>query len=136
MMKKLAVAVLALLSASAFAWSQSEDYKQGFRDGFAEGQRQAGNNNNFGGSGGSGDSGIRILSAVYGSNAGQCDFTDRLARAVQGKTSYYFKPGNNWCGDPSNHVAKEARIDYRCNDYGRAKRITVPEGRSETLRCY
>lgn len=140
-MRIVGLAFLAILSTSAFAdRERSSDYQQGFRDGFAEGQRSmSGNNNNWNNGGGNnndyGGNTIRVLTAMYGSNAGSCDFTDRLARTVEGKTSYFFKPSNSWCGDPSNGVAKEARIEYRCSQYGRTKRIVVPEGRSEYLRC-
>ncbi len=138
-MRILCLAFLAILSTSAFAdRERSSDYQQGFRDGFAEGKRAA---NGGGSSNNNWDNNqqdyrtIRIFQAAYGSNSGSCDFTERLSRTVEGKTSYFFKPGNNWCGDPSNHVAKEARIEYGCGRNSRTKRIVVPEGRSEYLRC-
>jgi len=146
-MKIKILCAIALLSTSVFAndpavpeqmmRGRSSQYQDGFRDGFREAVRMMNSSNNNWNNGG-GDYGgntIRILTAMYGSHAGTCDFTDRLARTVEGKSSYFFKPSNSWCGDPSNHVAKEARIEYRCSQYGRTKRVVVPEGRGEYLRC-
>ena len=88
-------------------------------------------NNGHGHQSGSGR--IQIYKASYGSAHGQCDFTRRLARATDEKTSYHFKAGNQWCGDPSDGYPKMATIEYSCR--GKTKRAFVREGQSEYLRC-
>ena len=76
---------------------------------------------------------IQISKATYGTARGHCDFTNRLARVADDKTTYLFKSGNQWCGDPSGGNKKMATIEYTC--HGKTKRALVKEGHSEFLRC-
>jgi hypothetical protein len=108
---------------------RNQQYQDGFRDGFREAIRMMNN----GGGQGNYDRNIQINKAIYGSTRGRCDFTDRLGRSANGKSSFYFKAGNQWCGDPSNGYQKMATIEYSCR--GKMKRAYLREGQSETLRC-
>ncbi|MGL4604937.1 MAG: hypothetical protein ACRCU9_12400 [Iodobacter sp.] len=112
--------------------SKNQQYQDGFRDGFREAVRMM---NSSGGSS-HGDSGrkIQIYKAIYGSTRGRCDFTNRLARAANDKTSYRFQAGNQWCGDPSDGFRKVATVSYSCR--GKMKQTFVREGQSELLRCH
>ncbi|MDW5417437.1 hypothetical protein R6242_12760 [Iodobacter sp. CM08] len=76
---------------------------------------------------------IFILQATYGARGGRCDFTRKLARSANDKSSYRFRAGNQWCGDPSDGYQKMATIEYSCGGY--KKRAFVREGQSEMLRC-
>jgi hypothetical protein len=110
---------------------KNSQYQDGFRDGFREAIRMM----NSGSSSGQGNYSrkIQISKASYGSARGRCDFTERLGRSANDKSSYHFKAGNQWCGDPSDGYQKMATIEYSCR--GNMKRAYVREGQSETLRC-
>ena len=133
--------ILALASAGLMAEpvpGGRPDYNDGTGGVGGQGQYnggQSGNrpdyNNGHGHQSGSGR--IQIYKASYGSAHGRCDFTRRLARATDEKSSYHFKAGNQWCGDPSDGYPKMATIEYSCR--GKTKRAFVREGQSEYLRC-
>nr|WP_314899331.1 hypothetical protein [uncultured Deefgea sp.] len=109
---------------------RSSQYQDGFRDGFREAVRMmngAGTGSNQWGRD------IRIARAKYGSNYGSCDFTPRLGRSADGKSSYAFKAGNRWCGDPSRGHSKAATIEYYCGN--KLNRAYVRENQVEYLRC-
>ncbi|NHQ85696.1 hypothetical protein HA050_06125 [Iodobacter sp. HSC-16F04] len=110
---------------------RNQQYQEGFRDGFREAVRMMNGNQ---GSQSSDRRKIQILNATYGSARGRCDFTQRLARSANDKSSYRFKSGNQWCGDPSDGYQKMATVEYACR--GKVRRAYVREGQSETLRCY
>lgn len=113
---------------------KNQQYQEGYRDGFREGVRMMnGGGGSSGGGHGSFNRKIQISKATYGTARGRCDFTNRLARAADDKTSYHFKAGNQWCGDPSDGNQKMATIEYSCR--GKTKRAFVKEGQSEYLRC-
>lgn len=117
---------------------QNAKYQQGFRDGYREAMRsqQGGSpGSGYGPGPGSGNKrGIRIESAIYGSQRGTCDFTRQLAKQVDGQRDFSFKAGNNWCGDPGRGTDKVARIRFSC---GRDRRqVEAREEKSvRLLRC-
>ena len=139
-MKIKILCAIALISTTAFAADpaipeqmmrgRSSQYQDGFRDGFREAVRMM---NGGGGGNNQWSRDIRIVRAKYGSNYGSCDFTQRLGRLADGKSSYSFKAGNQWCGDPSNGHKKAATIEYYCGNS--LKRAYVRENQVEYLRC-
>ncbi len=141
-MKIKILCAIALISTTAFAADpavpeqmmrgRSSQYQDGFRDGFREAVRMMnGGGNDFGDSHGRN---IRILNATYGSYKGKCDFTSRLARSANGRSSYSFRASNDWCGDPSDGTSKSATVEYSCS--GKTRKIYVREGSSQNIRCY
>lgn len=116
---------------------RSSQYQQGFRDGYREAMRsQQGGSSGYRpgpGPGYGGNRGIRIESAVYGSQRGICDFSRKLAQQADGQREFYFRAGNNWCGDPGRGTDKVARIRFSC---GRdTRQVEVREEKSVKLRC-
>jgi hypothetical protein len=110
---------------------QNAQYQQGFRDGFREAMRMM----DQGGSGGSGGQsrGLRIESAVYGSDRRRCDLTRQLAEKANGQREYRFQASNIWCGDPDRGKDKVATVRFSCS--GRSQQATVKEGDTARLRC-
>ncbi|WP_035851733.1 hypothetical protein [Deefgea rivuli] len=149
MKKTLIVSALLLTSSLSFASSpmhvpeemmrgRSDQYQQGFRDGFREAMRMMNGGGDFGGNGGSGGNGnsriLRIESATYGYGSSQrCDLTQALAREANGHSNFNFRSGNQWCGNPAYNQAKSTSIRFYCGN--QVHTTSVPENRTTTLRC-
>ncbi|WP_156939007.1 hypothetical protein [Deefgea rivuli] len=115
---------------------RSSQYQDGFRDGFREAVQMMNNGGgNMGGGGNHWERGIRIISAVYGTDrGGSCDLTRKLAHQANGKKTFNFASNDSWCGDPAVGHVKYANIVFSCN--GREHSESIRQERSSTLRCY
>lgn len=105
-------AILALSAASASAFAQSAEYRRGYEDGFAAGQRAARDDR--------GDRGdrwgyLRIERADYGARGALCD-ARRAVRAEADRNGGTVIVGNHLCGDPIRNVEKRLDVVYRCGD--------------------
>lgn len=122
-------AVLALTAASTSAFAQSAEYRRGYQDGYAAGQRDD--------RGGRGDrgrdydrSGVRIEEAQYGARGAMCDARQGVRREVE-RNNGAVTAGNHLCGDPAHNVEKRLSIVYRC---GNDAPLRVVARENETLR--
>lgn len=123
-------AVLALAVASASAFAQSAEYRRGYDDGFAAGQRAARDDR---GGPRPGWRRIAIDNADYGGQSGTCD----ARRAVWGeleRNNGNVRAGNQLCGDPAHGERKRLRVVYRCGD-SEPMRSVVREGEVMRLSC-
>lgn len=122
-------AVLALTVASASAFAQSAEYRRGYDDGFAAGQRAARDDRG----GRPGWPRIHIEDAAYGVHGAACD----ARRAVWGeieRNNGSVRAGNQLCGDPARGQQKRLRVVYRCGDSD-AMRAVAREGEVMRLSC-
>jgi hypothetical protein len=128
-------AVLALSAASASAFAQSADYRRGYDDGFAAGQRAAYENRGDRGDRGDYDRGpewgrLRIEEAEYGARGSMCDARRAVRDAVE-RNGGAVRVGNGLCGDPLVGAPKRLNVIYRC---GRGEPIQVSARENDTLR--
>ncbi|MDB5746582.1 MAG: hypothetical protein JWP72_1430 [Massilia sp.] len=123
-------AILALTAASTSAFAQSAEYRRGYDDGFAAGQRAAGDNRDDRGRGGPGRGGIRIESAEYGARGAMCDARQAVRREIE-RNGGAVLAGNHLCGDPARRVEKRLSVVYRC---GGDEPLRVVARENETLR--
>jgi hypothetical protein len=122
-------AVLALSAASTSAFAQSTEYRRGYEDGFAAGQRAAQD-----GRGGRGQWGrLHIEEAVYGARGAMCDARQAVRQEVD-RSGGTVVAGNHLCGDPIRRVEKRLSIVYRCGDDAPV-RITARENETLRLSC-
>jgi hypothetical protein len=122
-------AVLALSAASTSAFAQSAEYRRGYEDGFAAGQRAAQD-----GRGGRGQWGrLHIEEAVYGARGAMCDARQAVRQEVD-RSGGTVVAGNHLCGDPIRRVEKRLSIVYRCGDDAPV-RITARENETLRLSC-
>ena len=122
-------AALALAVASASAFAQSAEYRRGYDDGFAAGQRAAHDDRG----GRPGWRRLTIDNADYGGRRGTCD----ARRAVWGElesNNGNVRAGNQLCGDPAHGERKRLRVVYRCGD-SEPMRAVVREGEVMRLSC-
>ena len=123
------VAVLALTAASTSAFAQSADYRRGYDDGYAAGQRDS-----RGDRGDRGDRGrdwdVRIEQADYGSSRGMCN-ARRAVRDIVERGGNSIPVGNQLCGDPAVSTQKRLTVVYRC---GNSQPVRVSASEGETLR--
>lgn len=122
-------AILALTAASASVFAQSADYRRGYDDGYAAGQRDA-----------RGDRGphrggprVFIEDAEYGAHGAACD-ARRAVRAEIERNHGSVLAGNQLCGDPARGEPKRLRIVYRCGD-SEAVRVIARENETLRLSC-
>ena len=119
-------AVLALTAATTSAFAQSGEYRRGYDDGFAAGQRAAGGDRGRPGGWGR----VHIEEAEYGVRGAMCDAREAVHHEVE-RTGGTVRAGNQLCGDPARGAEKRLRVVYRCGDSEPARVI----GReNETLR--
>ena len=124
-MKRIA-AVLALTAASASAFAQSGDYRRGYDEGYAAGQRDARE-------GGHGRGGLVIEEATYGVRGAMCD-ARRAVRQEAERNGGVVVAGNHLCGDPKRNTEKRLTITYRCGN-DRPVQIVGRENDSMRLTC-
>jgi hypothetical protein len=124
-------AVLALSAATTSAFAQSGEYRRGYEDGFAAGQRAAyGERGDRGGHGGWGR--VRVEEAEYGARGAMCDARQAVRNAVERNGAVVV--GNQLCGDPAYGVEKRLRIVFRCGD-GEPERVIGREKETLRLSC-
>ncbi len=119
-------AVLALTAASSSAFAQSIEYRRGYDDGYAAGQRAARDDRGRGPD----SNRLRIMEAAYGHGAKTCDARRAVRDSVEGNRGVVVV-NNRLCGDPSPRVLKRLTIDYRCGD---SEPLRVVARENETLR--
>ena len=124
------VAVLALTAASTSAFAQSADYRRGYDDGYAAGQRDSRGDR---GDRGRSDWGIRIEEADYGTRGAMCDARRAVRQAVE-RSGDAVPVGNHLCGDPAVGAIKRLSVVYRCGN-GEALRVSAREGETLRLGC-
>lgn len=132
-------AMLALVAAagaaSTPAFAQSADYRRGYEDGFAAGQRAAHDDRGRDDRGrGPGWGRLRIEEAYYGARGAMCD-ARRAVRYEAERNDGAVRAGNHLCGDPIPNVQKRLSIVYRC---GGDQPVRVQAREDDTLRlvCY
>lgn len=128
-------AILALTAASASAFAQSAEYRRGYEDGYAAGQRAAFDDRGRGpGQGyGQGWGRLRIDEAVYGARGAVCD-ARRAVRQEAERNGGAVVAGNHLCGDPAYKVPKRLDIVYRCGDDA-PLRVSARENDTLRLTC-
>ena len=119
-------AILALTVASTSAFAQSAEYRRGYDDGFAAGQR-AGDDR---GGRGQGRGGVRVEEAQYGARGAMCDARQAVRREIE-RNGGAVLAGNHLCGDPASRVEKRLSVVYRC---GGDAPLRVVARENETLR--
>ena len=120
-------AVLALTAASTSAFAQSADYRRGYDDGFAAGQRAAHDDRGRGG----GDR-LRVLKAEYGARGNVCDARRVVRDEIERNGA--IRVSNQLCGDPAPGVQKRMEVVYRCGD-DEPQRVGAREGETMRLSC-
>ena len=125
------LAVLALTAASTSAFAQSADYRRGYDDGYAAGQRDSrGDRGDRGDRGRAPDWGIRIEQAEYGTGNAMCN-ARRAVRDAMDRNGGAVQVNNELCGDPAVSRQKRLTVVYRC---GNSEPVRVSAREGETLR--
>lgn len=119
-------AILALTAASASAFAQSAEYRRGYDDGYAAGQRDARGPHR-------GWPRVFIDDAEYGARGATCD-ARRAVRDEIERNDGNVRAGNQLCGDPAHGEPKRLRIVYRCGD-SEAVRVIARENETLRLSC-
>jgi hypothetical protein len=123
-------AILALAGASAAASAQSSEYRRGYEDGFAAGQRAAHDDRGQR----PGWNRVHIEEAEYGLRGGpMCDAREAVRREAD-RNDGVIHVGNQLCGDPVPHQRKQLRVVYRCRDTASARAFAT-EGETLRLTC-
>lgn len=122
-------AVLALTAASMSAFAQSGEYRRGYDEGFAAGQRAA--------QGGPGPrpgwDRVRVEDAEWGVRGRMCDARQAVRNAIE-RNEGAVTANNNLCGDPARGDQKRLSITYRCGDSAPV-RVTAREDETLRLSC-
>jgi hypothetical protein len=119
-------AVLALSAAATSAFAQSAEYRRGYDDGFAAGQRAS-----QGGPGPRPGWGrIHVEEAEYGVRGAMCDARQAVRNALE-RDGGAVTANNRLCGDPAKGAQKRLSIIYRC---GNSEPVRVVAREEETLR--
>jgi hypothetical protein len=120
-------AVLALTAASTSAFAQSAEYRRGYDDGYAAGQRAAQ------------DDGrrparlrVHVDEAEYGARGRSCDPISRVSKEIERTGAVVVR--NDLCGDPAPGEEKRLRIVYRCGN-SEPMRAFGREGETLRPRC-
>jgi hypothetical protein len=122
-------AFLAVAGVSASAHAQSAEYRRGYEDGYAAGQRAAHDDRGQGRGWGR----VRIEEAEYGIRGAMCDAREGVRREVE-RNDGAIRVDNNLCGDPAPHQRKRLRVVYRCRDTEPARAFAT-EGETLKLTC-
>lgn len=121
-------ATLTLLAASTSTFAQSNEYRRGYQDGFAAGQRAASEEG-----GHHRDWRVHIEEAAYGTHGAMCDAREAVREQVE-RNRGAVHVGNELCGDPAPGAQKYLRIIYRCGD-SEPQRVTAREHETLRLDC-
>lgn len=103
-------AILALTAASTSTFAQSNEYRRGYEDGFAAGQRAA-----YEQGGHRREWRMHIEEAEYGTRGAMCDARAAVREQVE-RNDGAVHADNGLCGDPARGAEKFLRIIYRCGD--------------------
>jgi hypothetical protein len=118
--------VMALTVASTSAFAQSAEFRRGYDEGFAAGQRAA--------QGGPGPrpgwDRIHVEEAEYGVRGSKCDARQSVRNQIE-RNGGAVVANNNLCGDPARGAQKNLSIVYRCGD---SEPVRVVAREEETLR--
>lgn len=119
-------ALLALTGVCASAFAQSNEYRRGYDDGFAAGQRAA-----YEHAGPRPDWGrLHIDEAMYGARGAVCDARRAVHESAE-RNGGMIHVGNELCGDPARGEQKRLHVIYRCGDSQPARAVA---NENETLR--
>jgi hypothetical protein len=121
-------AILAFTAVSTSAFAQSSEYRRGYEDGFAAGQRAASEDR-----GHRRDWRVHILQAEYGVRGAVCDAREAVRYQVE-RNDGVVRVGNELCGDPARGAQKYLRVAYRCGDSD-TQRAEAREGQMLRLSC-
>jgi hypothetical protein len=125
-------AVLALAAASTGAFAQSAEYRRGYDDGYAAGQRDA--RNGPGVADGSMPWGrLHIEEAEYGVRDASCNARRSVRDQVE-RNRGIVTANDQLCGDPAPNQQKRLRVVYRCGDSAPA-RAYARQGERLRLSC-
>ncbi|QNA90287.1 hypothetical protein G4G28_20505 [Massilia sp. Dwa41.01b] len=124
-------ALLTFTAASASVFAQSSEYRRGYDDGFAAGQRAA--MGERGDRGGRNWGHLRVERADYGARGALCD-ARQAVRAEVDRNGGMVVVGNHLCGDPIRNVQKRLDIVYRCGDDAPV-RLSGRENETLRLSC-
>ena len=119
-------AILALTAASTSVFAQTAEYRRGYDDGYAAGQRAARDDRGRGPGGGR----LRVEEAEYGARGAMCDARQAVRQEVE-RNGGAVLVGNQLCGDPARNVQKRLSVVYRCGD---SEPVRVIGRENETLR--
>ena len=122
-------AVLALTAASTSAFAQSADYRRGYDDGYAAGQRAAQDDRGRP----SGGNRLRVVEAQYGARGAMCDARPAVRDEIE-RSGGVVRAGNQLCGDPARGVEKRLSVVYRCGD-NEPLRVVARENETLNLSC-
>jgi hypothetical protein len=120
-------AVLALTAATTSAFAQSGEYRRGYDDGFAAGQRAARDDR------GGRWSRVHIEEAEWGVRGAFCDARQGVRNEIERKDGAVLA-GNQLCGDPAPRISKSLRVVYRCGD-SEPMRLVAREYETVRLSC-
>jgi hypothetical protein len=120
--------MLALTALSPSTFAQSNEYRRGYEDGFAAGQRAA-----FEQRGDHRDWRVHIEEAEYGVRGAMCDAREAVREQAR-RNDGAVHAGNELCGDPARGARKYLNIIYRCGD-GEPLRAGAREGETVRLSC-
>ena len=118
-------AVLALTAASTSAFAQSADYRRGYDDGYAAGQRND--------RGGPGRGGLHILEANYGVRGSTCNARRSVRDSIE-RNRGTVVANDRLCGDSAPGKVKRLQVVYRCSD-GEPMRATARQYDTLRLSC-
>ena len=122
-------AILTLTAASTSAFAQSADYRRGYDEGYAAGQRAAHDDRGRP----SGGNRLRVVEAEYGARGAMCD-ARRAVRDEVERNGGAVRAGNGLCGDPAPGVQKRLSVVYRCGD-NEPLRVVARENETLRLSC-
>jgi aldehyde:ferredoxin oxidoreductase len=121
-------AILAFTAVSTSTFAQSNEYRRGYADGFAAGQRAT-----YEERGRHRDWRVHIDEAEYGARGGMCDAREAVRDQVQ-RNDGAVHADNQLCGDPARGTEKHLRIIYRCGD-SEPLRAVAREHETVRLSC-
>lgn len=121
-------AILAFTAVSTSTFAQSNEYRRGYADGYAAGQRAT-----YEERGQHRDWRVHIEEAAYGARGLMCDAREAVRYQVQ-RNDGAVHADNQLCGDPVRGTQKQLRIIYRCGD-SEPLQAVAREGETVRLGC-
>jgi hypothetical protein len=126
-------AILALTAASTSAFAQSSEYRRGYDDGYAAGQRAAHEGRGGRGDRDRGQGRLQIEEATWGVRGAMCDARPAAVNEFE-RNGGIVRAGNQLCGDPARGEPKRLSIVYRCGR-GESERVVIRENEKTRLSC-
>lgn len=121
-------AMLAVAAVSTSTFAQSNEYRRGYEEGFAAGQRAVNEER-----GHHRDWRVHIEEAEYGARGAMCNAREAVHDQVE-RNDGAVHAGNELCGDPARGAEKHLRIVYRCGD-SEPQRVVAREHETLRLSC-